>query len=76
MKTLIQISSIDEEINKIKDERLIRKIKEEEKKKEIMNDVDKSEMINLLKIDKKLNEILRLSEDLKLYVEKIKKKIN
>lgn len=76
MKTLIQISSIDEEINKIKDERLIRKIKEEEKKKEIMNDLDKSEMINLLKIDKKLNEILRLSEDLKLYVEKIKKKIN
>jgi hypothetical protein len=75
MKTVLQIKNIDEEMNKITDKRLIRKVKEEEKKKEILIDLDKNEMIKLLNIDKKLNEILKLSIELKNFVEKIKKKI-
>jgi hypothetical protein len=73
MKQVIQIKNIDEEMNKITDERLIRKIKKEVKKQELINDLNKNEMIKLLAIDKKLNEILKLSNDLKSFVEKTKK---
>ena len=75
MKQVMDIKNIDKEMNKIKDERLIRKIKKEEKKQELINDLNKNEMIKLLSIDRKLNQILRLSEDLKIFVEKTKKNL-
>jgi len=75
MKRVINIKNIDEEMNKITDERLIRIIKKEEEKQEIINDLNKNEMIKLLGINKKLNEILKLSNDLKLFVKKTKKLI-
>ena len=75
MKQVIDIKNIDKEMNKIKDQRLIRKIKKEEKKQDFINDLNKNEMKKMLQIDKKLNEILKLSENLKIFVEKSNKQL-
>lgn len=75
MRTLIDISNISEEMNKITDMRLKRKIKLEEKKEAFVNDLNKKELINILKIESKLNKILSLSKDLELMVEKMKKEL-
>ena len=75
MKSVIQINDISEEMNKITDMRLKRKIKEEEKKEEFINDLNKKELIKILSIESKLNQMMTLSLDLQMVIEKIKKEL-
>jgi hypothetical protein len=75
MKTVIEIGNVNEEMNQITDKRLIRKIKEVKKKEAFINDLNKKELIKILNIERKLNELLKLSEDLKNTITKMKNEL-